>query len=111
LEIDFEKSIERELKGLGFFFTRWVLASVRPDRDRTPMNKDAEGASGCRNQTENSNSGLHEPACFSAANLGLYVYTVNDPGDARRLAALGVTGITTDRPAYLRDALSSAPQH
>jgi glycerophosphoryl diester phosphodiesterase len=45
-----------------------------------------------------------------AANLGLYVYTVNDPGDARRLAALGVTGITTDRPAYLRDALSSAPQ-
>jgi len=46
-----------------------------------------------------------------AANLGLYVYTVNDPDDARRLAALGVTGITTDRPAYLRDALSSAPQH
>ena len=43
-----------------------------------------------------------------AANLGLYVYTVNEPEDARRLAALGVTGITTDRPAYLRDVLSSA---
>jgi hypothetical protein len=42
LEIDFEKSIERELKGLVFFFTHWVLASVRPDGDRTPTNKDAE---------------------------------------------------------------------
>jgi glycerophosphoryl diester phosphodiesterase len=48
---------------------------------------------------------------LSAAKLGLYVYTVNEPGDAQRLAALGVTGITTDRPAYLRDALSGASQH
>jgi glycerophosphoryl diester phosphodiesterase len=47
---------------------------------------------------------------LSAANLGLYVYTVNDPDDARRLAALGVTGITTDRPGYMREALSSAPR-
>ena len=31
LEIDFEKSVEGELKRLVFFFTHWVLASVRPD--------------------------------------------------------------------------------
>ena len=43
LEIDFEKSVEGELKRLVFFFTHWVLASVRPDRARSPINKDAEG--------------------------------------------------------------------
>ena len=41
-EIDFEKSVEGELKRLVFFFTHWVLASVRPDRARSPINKDAE---------------------------------------------------------------------
>ena len=32
LEIDFEKSVAGALKRLVFFFTDWVLASVRPDR-------------------------------------------------------------------------------
>ncbi|QDU79870.1 Glycerophosphoryl diester phosphodiesterase [Polystyrenella longa] len=39
------------------------------------------------------------------ANLGLYVWTVNNPDEANRLAKAGVDGITTDRPAFLRDAL------
>jgi glycerophosphoryl diester phosphodiesterase len=42
---------------------------------------------------------------LTAAGMKLYVYTVNSPEDAVRLAALGVAGITTDRPAYLREAL------
>jgi glycerophosphoryl diester phosphodiesterase len=37
--------------------------------------------------------------------MKLYVYTVDSPEDARRLTAIGVTGITTNRPAYLREAL------
>ena len=37
-----------------------------------------------------------------AANLGLYVWTVNDPVEAARLAQLGVQGITTDRPGWLQ---------
>lgn len=43
----------------------------------------------------------------SLADLGktLYVYTVNDPGQARWLRDIGVTGITTDRPGFLREAL------
>ncbi|MBN2131009.1 MAG: glycerophosphodiester phosphodiesterase [Sedimentisphaerales bacterium] len=41
-----------------------------------------------------------------AAGLGLYVWTVNDPAEARRLAKLGVAGITTDRPGWLRRQLS-----
>ena len=44
----------------------------------------------------------------SLAALGkvLYVYTVNDPGKARWLRDIGVTGITTDRPGFLREALA-----
>ncbi len=36
-----------------------------------------------------------------------YVYTVNDPVQARRLRDLGVAGLTTDRPGFLRAALES----
>ncbi len=42
---------------------------------------------------------------LKAIGKALYVYTVNEPDQARRLRDLGVTGITTDRPAYLRRAL------
>jgi glycerophosphoryl diester phosphodiesterase len=43
------------------------------------------------------------------AKLGmkLYVYTVNSADDAHRLINMGVNGITTDRPKYLRDRLDT----
>lgn len=41
-----------------------------------------------------------------AANLKCYAYTVNDPEAAKRLAAAGVDGITTDKPLKLRESLS-----
>lgn len=40
-----------------------------------------------------------------AAGLELHVWTVDDPEVARRLRALGVDGITTNRPAALRRAI------
>lgn len=40
-----------------------------------------------------------------AAGLKLYVWTVNDAKVARRMADLGVDGITTDRPGWLRKLL------
>jgi glycerophosphoryl diester phosphodiesterase len=40
-----------------------------------------------------------------AKGMDLYVWTVNDPKRARKLLAMGVTGITTDRPGYLRRQL------
>jgi glycerophosphoryl diester phosphodiesterase len=40
-----------------------------------------------------------------AAGLKLYVWTVNDPAVARRMVKIGVDGITTDRPAWLREQL------
>lgn len=42
------------------------------------------------------------------AGLGLYVWTVNDSVEAARLAKIGIDGITTDRPGWLRNELSAA---
>ena len=41
-----------------------------------------------------------------SAGLRLDVWTVNDPAVARRMAQIGVQGITTDRPAWLREQLA-----
>ena len=40
------------------------------------------------------------------AGLGLYVWTVDDEREARRLKALGVEGITTNREQWLRGTLA-----
>jgi glycerophosphoryl diester phosphodiesterase len=45
-------------------------------------------------------------AQVKAAGLQLYVWTVNDPLVARQMIAAGVQGITTDRPAWLREQLA-----
>jgi len=41
------------------------------------------------------------------AGLGFYVWTINSPSEAERLLSLGVDGITTDRPGWLRSKLGS----
>jgi glycerophosphoryl diester phosphodiesterase len=43
-----------------------------------------------------------------SAGLGVYVWTVDEPEEARRLAALGVDGITTNDPVLVRQALRAA---
>lgn len=40
--------------------------------------------------------------------MAVYAWTVNDPADMARLAALGVTGILTDDPALLAKTLAEA---
>jgi len=44
-------------------------------------------------------------AKIKGAGLGCYVYTVNNAEIAQRLVKAGVDGITTDRPAWLREQL------
>ncbi len=41
------------------------------------------------------------------AGLKCYVWTVDSPDDARRLIAAGVDGMTTNRPAWLREQLKA----
>ena len=40
------------------------------------------------------------------AGLGIYTWTVNSPDDAKRLIKLGIDGITTDRPAWLKENIT-----
>ncbi len=49
-------------------------------------------------------------AKMKAAGLELIVWTINDPAVARRLADLGVAGITTDRPAWLREQMKKSAE-
>ena len=44
-----------------------------------------------------------------AAGQKLYVWTVDDPEEATRLVDLGVDGITTNRPGWLREQLNQHP--
>lgn len=43
------------------------------------------------------------------AGLKLYTWTVDDPALARKEAAAGVDGITTNRPGWLREELAAQP--
>lgn len=42
---------------------------------------------------------------LKAEGMELLTYTVNDPESARRLRDMGVAGVTTDRPGFLREQL------
>lgn len=44
-------------------------------------------------------------SALKAARLKVYVWTVDSPSQARKLAAAGVNGITTNRPGWLREKL------
>lgn len=51
--------------------------------------------------------GKNEATQIKAAGLGYYVWTINDAQRARQLIQDGVDGITTDRPAWLREQLAN----
>ena len=44
------------------------------------------------------------------AGLGVYVWTVNSADDARHLADIGIEGITTDRPGWLREQIETSAE-
>jgi glycerophosphoryl diester phosphodiesterase len=50
---------------------------------------------------------INEAVAKQAADLGLelFTWTVDDPAEARRLIALGVKGITTNRPGWMREQI------
>jgi glycerophosphoryl diester phosphodiesterase/endonuclease/exonuclease/phosphatase family metal-dependent hydrolase len=48
---------------------------------------------------------------IKAAGLKLFVWTVNDVSVAKQLISVGVEGITTDRPEWLRERLAESPKN
>ena len=52
-------------------------------------------------------AGVNKDFVDAVKNAGqkLYVWTVDDPEEAKRLIKLGVSGITTNRPEWLRDRI------
>lgn len=46
-------------------------------------------------------------ATVKAARLDLYVWTINDPAEAKRLVGLGMPVICTDRPKLISEALAT----
>ncbi|EIP96697.1 glycerophosphoryl diester phosphodiesterase [Opitutaceae bacterium TAV1] len=78
---------------------------VNPDRDTDllPLLEKARAA-GLDALNPDVNSRIDEALVTRAHanNMGIFVWTVNDPDAARRLKSLGVDGILTDRPGWMR---------
>ena len=57
--------------------------------------------------------GAHPGLVAACRELGmpLFVWTVNDTADAKRLVSFGVTGITTDKPDVMLEAFGLTPAH
>lgn len=92
------------------------LLIVRLERDRRTGLWSPEADELVRIARERELDGIDAGQCpgvdanFAAtirdAGLGLYAWTVNSIATARRLAAIGVQGIATDRPAWMRAQLA-----
>jgi glycerophosphoryl diester phosphodiesterase len=90
----------------------YLLASLKPAKGKEPPTAERLIAEAKRTGADGLDLSA-DPALDAAfagkvraAGLKLYVWTVNDPAVARRMAALGVDGITTDRPGWLRAKLA-----
>jgi glycerophosphoryl diester phosphodiesterase len=83
------------------------VAERRPELRRVLHVNDPEAAAG------HWGIGFEEPASAGrieeaqAAGLATTIFTVNEPGRMLELAALGVTGIFTDRPGLARRTLAA----
>ncbi|HEY5311733.1 MAG TPA: glycerophosphodiester phosphodiesterase family protein [Pirellulales bacterium] len=90
----------------------WLVSPKQPDKG-APWSPAAESIAA---QAQGAVDGLDLKACgaidsklmqhLKSAGLPVYVWTVNDLATARRMRDLGVSGITTDRPRWLRDTLT-----
>ena len=112
------------LPAASYVFSSFLPMVVRECRARaaevpaiyiTDSCRDAERLYHLLDQMDASGLGLwHEAVTpllaefLHARDVPLFVWTVNDVDEARRLASLHAAGIITDLPGLLHDALSSA---
>ena len=111
--ISFDAAVVRAVKAAMPDLEVSFLAQWRPGHGRTPPTLDELLA--VARDAGLDGLDLQAPGPYDAAlvrrvhdkGLKLYVWTVNDPDLARELARLGIDGITTDRPEWLRRELSA----
>jgi len=111
--IGFDYETMRQAKArLPELQTFWLVSPKKESQGtKPPISELIEQAKAARLDGLNLNHGFALDAAFVAAvkqaGLKLYTWTVNDAAVARKLAALGVEGITTDRPKWLREQLQA----
>ena len=97
-------------------YTCLWLAGYKPDKQTGKVSPDIDEmirlckAAGFDGLNLNFNWPIDQAFTEKVHNAGLklYVWTVNDAEVAKRLAAAGVDGITTDRPEWLRGQLGNS---
>ncbi len=91
----------------------WLVSSDKKTKEFPPVDELIAKATAAKLDGLDLNFGFPIDAEFvrkvHAAGLKLYVWTVDDPEIARRQAAAGVDGITTNRPEWLRREASISP--
>jgi len=92
----------------------WLIGTQRDDQTKEFLPHDPEWITKAKeNNIDGLNvhyAGVDEAfmKAIRAAKQDLYVWTINDPVQAKRLIDLGIKGITTDRPSWLRLQLESS---
>ena len=77
-----------------------------PSREEVLKTLARTGATGLGTQANLSVLGSSFVGALRAANKEFHAWTINEAADAKILKSLGVDSITTDRPAYIRNAIA-----
>ncbi len=89
----------------------WLRSTVVSKETKTPLPHDPEWIKTVKKDhlagLDLNFAGVTQDYVTAAKKVGLkfFTWTVDDPDEARRLKKLGVDGITTNRPEFLRQAL------
>ena len=100
------------MREMGRFAPAGEQSRHRPGRDDLEHHECDSEAARFGDEAQNALAGAQGAldAAFArkvkSAGLKLYVWTVNDVALARRMVEIGVDGITTDRPGWLREQLA-----
>jgi len=90
----------------------WIRGTVKDPVTKKPVPHRTEWIAAAKEKKLDGIDVGHEgltpefAGAVKASGLALHVWTVDDPAEARRVAALGVDSITTNRPALIRQALA-----
>lgn len=111
--IDFNASSIAEIKRHLPEYPAYWLVSVKPDKATGVLQPAAkelvEKAQAIRADGLDLSGRLDRAyvEVIKASGLKLFMWTINDPVEARRLMELGIDGITTDRAGWLREQLQT----